>query len=274
MFVDTHCHLDCIVSMGQTKVYLTNEKMMAIKKIILDAQNAKVNLIANVGCDAQSSYNSIEIARHFKPVFALVGAHPYEGTDDWKSEFAAIKSIIRNRSNADKIVGVGEIGLDFSRKDHDKQAQYDLLRAQLELALQHNFPVSFHVRDAGDEFLEFLKPYSHELTGGVVHCFQQSLAFAKQVTKWGLMLGIDAPIGYPKNGHLREIIREIGLQSLVLETDSPFLPPQQDRGNLNYPHNIPLVAQEVATCLNLTLAEVATITTRNAWQLFALSALP
>lgn len=269
MFIDTHCHLDCIATFGTEKSNLTEEHLVAIDGIVNQAERVNVRYIFNVGCDALSSHNSVKLAHRFKQVFAIVGIHPYEGKAGWKKEFDEIKKIVKHRSQRDKIIGIGEIGLDFSRQESDRQSQHDLLKAQLELALQHNLPISFHLRDAAEEFLKFIEPYHREVRG-VVHCFQQTLDFAKQVTSWGFLLGIDGPITYPKNTYLRSIIAEIDLKYLLLETDAPFLPVQSERGKMNYPSKIPLIGQEVATCKGLSLDQVAQATTKNASILFSL----
>ncbi len=274
MFVDTHCHLDSIVLYGSNELVLDSEKVDSIGKIVGDAHDSGVKCIVNVGCDIKSSKNSIELARKFDSVYAVVGAHPYEAKSGWKDEFEQIKKVVERSTPEDKIVGIGEIGLDYSRKHFNKTTQADYLKAQIELAIEHNLPVSFHVRDAADDFLRIVEPYVGEISRAVIHCFQQDKHFADIVTKkWGWYVGIDGPITYPKNEQLREVVCDIGIEHVVLETDSPFLPVQQERGAINYPSRIPVIALKVAELVGLSLNEVATITTKNAVNLFGLSFL-
>lgn len=273
MFVDTHCHLDTIADFGNQPPVLTSECMDEIIKIIEQAKRNGVGCIINSGCSAAESRNCVKLARNFESVFAVVGIHPYEGKDGWRDGFEQVKKIVQERSPEDKIVGVGEIGLDYSRKHSDKKAQHDLFMSQFELALEHNLPISFHVRDAADDFLKFVEPYAGQFQG-VVHCFQQSQAFADIVTKkWGLYIGIDGPITYPKNESLREVVRNVDLSKIVLETDAPFLPVQQERGKMNYPSKIPLIALKVAEAKGVSLKDVELATTRNAAALFSLPSL-
>jgi TatD DNase family protein len=269
MFVDTHCHLDCIVCFDDQNPILTPQGIAEAAKLIAEAKAARVSLILNVGCDVLSSRNSVQLARKFPEVFALVGIHPYEGQLGWKNKFAEIKQMLLHRTPADKIVGVGEIGLDYSRENTDKHSQQDLFKAQLELALEYNFAVSFHVRDAADDFLKIIEPYAKDVRG-VIHCFQQIQEFADIVIGWGLLLGIDGPITYPKNNYLRELVKNLPLDYLILETDSPFLPVQNERGKVNYPAKIPLIAAAVAEIKQVNLQVVAAATTANATKLFSL----
>lgn len=273
MFVDTHCHLDTIADFGNEPPILNCEVMDEIVRIVQQAKQNNVGCIINVGCSAAESKNCVKLARAFDCVFAVVGIHPYGGKTGWKDDFGQLKKLVVGRTQEDKIVGVGEIGLDYSRKHSDKDAQKDLLRAQIELALEHDFPISFHVRDAADDFLKLVEPYTRQMRGAVIHCFQQDQGFADVVTKWGFYIGIDGPITYPKNESLREVIRNVDLSSIVLETDAPFLPVQQERGKTNYPSKIPLIAMEVARVKAVSLKEVEAVTTRNAAALFSLPSL-
>lgn len=269
MFIDTHCHLDIIACFGAEPAILTEKAVLEISQIIQQAEVDGVNAIINIGCDAHSSQNCVQLARRFASVFAVVGMHPYEGKTGWKPEFLAIEKILKNQRPEDKIVGVGEIGLDYSRLESDLNSQKDLFKAQIDLALEHNLPISFHVRDAADDFLKIIDQFRGQIRG-VVHCFQQNQAFANEAIKFGLLLGIDGPITYPKNGSLREIVADVDLSKIILETDAPFLPVQEERGKLNYPSKIPLIASKIAEIKNLSLPEIELATTKNAVKLFSL----
>ncbi len=265
MLIDTHCHIDAVIFQKPRQV-MTDEHLVLAKQIVQDAEDLGVTKILNVGCDLQSSANSILLAENFENVFATVGLHPTDCNIDWKAEFLEIKKLFNQKRSA-KIVAIGEIGLDFYHKPFNKQNQIDALLAQMDLAFENNLPISFHVRDAADDLLKVIEPFRKDLRA-VIHCFQQSLDFAKVVTGWGFKIGIDGPINYPKNGEMREIVKSIGLQHIVLETDAPFLPPQQFRGKWNHPKNTLIIAQELASLFNLKLEDVAKITSKNAQDLF------
>ncbi len=272
MFIDTHCHLDIIACFGCEPAILTDEKIEEISKIIDQACLQGVKQIINVGCDVSSSLNSTKLARRFASVFAIVGMHPYEGISGWRGEFDSIEKILKKRSPEDKIVGVGEIGLDYSRADSNKTFQKDLFKIQIDLALENNLPISFHVRDAADDFLRIVEPFAGQMRG-VVHCFQQDQSFADEAIKFGLLLGIDGPITYPKNAALCQVVSSVDLSKIILETDAPFLPVQQERGKMNYPSKIPLIADKVAQIKNVSLSQVEQVTTKNALTLFSLPPL-
>lgn len=270
MFIDTHCHLDIIACFGSEPSILTDKAIIEISKIIEQAKSNEVGAIINIGCDSHSSQNSVQLAKHFASVFAVVGMHPYEGKSGWKADFTQIQKILKNKRPEDKIVGIGEIGLDYSRDNSDLNSQKDLFKAQIDLALENNLPISFHVRDAADDFLNIIDQFKGQIRG-VVHCFQQNQDFANEAIKFGLLLGIDGPITYPKNNALREIVAGLDLSKIILETDAPFLPVQEERGKLNYPSKIPLIASKIAQIKNVSLAEVERVTSRNAVELFSLS---
>lgn len=266
MFIDTHCHLD-VIHLKKEKTLLEKEDFNQIKKMVDYASANQVEKIINIGCDWQTSRNSVELAKKFENVFATIGIHPTECNYDWKDEFAKIKKIAKEERSF--VAGIGEIGLDYYHKPFDKQKQVDALRAQIELALLLNLPVSIHVRAAGDDILKILEEYKKEIKG-IIHCFEQSYDFAKEVTSWGMALGIGGIITYPKNQELRETVKKIGLSNLVLETDAPFLPPQHMRGKTNYPENVVCVAQKISEILGTDLEEVKSKTTKKVLSIFNL----
>ncbi|MCK4499046.1 TatD family hydrolase, partial [Candidatus Babeliales bacterium] len=172
--------------------------------------------------------------------------------------------------NRDKIVAIGETGLDFYHKPFFKQRQTDAFRAHIELALELNMPVSVHIRESVDDVYRLIEEYAGDLRG-VLHCFCQNKAEALQAIEWGFLLGVGGPVTYPKNDDLREIIKEVPLKSIVLETDAPFLPPQQYRGKQNRPAYIPLIAKKIAEVRGVSVDEVERVTSNSAERLLFLS---
>lgn len=265
MFVDTHCHLNMMVEKKRNEALCVSH-LPIIDAFVAEAQNAGVETIINVGTTVGETYNSCTIARRHEKIFATAGIHPCDVTSTWKSDFSELKKMIDDRRQ-NKIIALGETGLDFYHKPFDAALQEAAFRTHIELAIKLDLPLVVHVRDAGDEALKILQEYRHEARG-VVHCFSLDLMAAREVTSWGWCIGIDGPVTYKKNDYLREIVATIPLKNLLLETDSPFLTPQAFRGKPNKPAYIPLIAEEIAVQRGITVEEVGRVTTTNVKRLF------
>lgn len=268
MLVDTHCHVNMMIK-DPFDVALTREQVIAAQTIVNQAQQHGITTIINVGTSLVESRNCIELARTYAPVYASIGIHPNDCTQTWRTDFDELKKLLRNKQEH-KIVALGECGLDFHYPDFNKQRQLDAFKAHLECALEYALPVIVHTRQARDETLRALEPYAGELQA-TIHCFSEDLSFAQQVIAWKLYIGIGAPITYPKNERLRQIVTAVDLSSIVLETDAPFLPPQSLRGKQNHPQHIALIAQFIAQLRGTTHHDVAQQTTRNALTLFGIA---
>ncbi len=175
------------------------------------------------------------------------------------------------KKESNKIVGIGECGIDMHYTDYNFSRQRDAFKAQIELALEHNLALVIHSRDAYDETLHILEEYRYNLTHVVMHCFSYDQAFAHTVTQWNFMLGIGGTITYPKNNELRTVVQSINLKHIVLETDAPFLPPQTMRGKQNHPQHIKDIAENIAHIRGESFDIIAQQTTRNALSLFKLN---
>lgn len=267
MFIDTHCHLNMMVD-KKPDVPLHEEQIPAIVDIALHAARVGVDTILNVGTSVIESKNSIMIAQACNNVYASVGIHPCDAHDNWRDDFATIKSLAIEKEK-NKIRAIGETGLDYYHLPFNKERQQDAFKAHIELALEHNLPVVIHIRGDGapDDVLKIVEEYKNELRG-VNHCFMHDEYVARAFIDMGFYLGIDAPITYPKNQPFRDLIAKLPLESLILETDAPFLPPQSMRGKKNSPVYIPEFAAVIADLHNTTLDEVGRITSQNARTLF------
>jgi len=261
MFVDTHCHLTMMVK---------KEEFIEQSGVIAkEASDAGVGMVVTVSTTLADSLNSIAIAQQFKEVWTTVGIHPCDCADGWQKDFKEIIKLC-GKKHEHKIVALGETGLDFYHKPFFKKRQIDVFTAHIECALEYNLPVVVHIRESVDTALAVLGPYKGELRG-VAHCFSQQASVAQTFVDWGFFLGVGGPISYPKNDRLREMISHIPLENLLLETDSPFLPPQQFRGKQNHPKYIPLIAQVVAQVKDVDVVVVEEATTMNAKILFGLT---
>jgi len=272
MFVDTHCHLNIMVNKKPDDI-LQGSDFPFIASVLDNAQRAGVQKIINVGTSIPESMNSMEIAKRFDPVYASVGVHPCDcnemSHDEITQAVAQLETWLKDKEK-NKIVALGETGLDFYHKPYDKVRQTDSFVMHIERALEHKLPLVVHVREAGEEVLRVLEQYVKNGVRGVIHCFSQNKDFATTVLEWGFYCGLDAPIGYPKNEALRDVIKIMPLDRIVLETDAPFLPPQQFRGKQNSPVYIPLIAQMVADIKEVDVDEVEVVTTANVLKLFGI----
>ncbi len=248
MFIDTHCHLQ--------KEYYDN-----IEQIIIENKEAGVDKIIVSGCTKDEIIEVLEYAKKFPEVYLTLGFHPEVTNEITDSDLEWLeKTIINNK----KVVGVGEIGLDYHYDDSNKKEQIVLFEKQLELAKKLNLPVVIHSRDANSDTIRVLKKHG---VSGVIHCFGESLDMASQYIEIGYKLGIGGIVTF-KNSTLRDVVKCLSLDNIVLETDSPYLAPTPYRGKTNSSKYIPIIASEIASLLNTTIEEVAIKTTSNAIEIF------
>ena len=158
--------------------------------------------------------------------------------------------------------------MDFHYPDYIISRQKDAFKAQIEIALENDLALVVHTRDAPDETLRSLEEFKGQITKGIIHCFSEDMDFAQTVIEWGFVIGIGGIITYPKNNYLRQIVTKVDLNSLVLETDAPFLPIQEMRGKQNHPKYILNIAQYIAQLRDEPLATIADRTSANAKRIF------
>lgn len=247
MFTDTHCHL-------------YKEYYDSIELILNNAKNAGINRFINNGCDANSNNEVLALAEKYPNVYAAIGIHP-EIADDYKWE--DINFLLENINN-NKVVAIGEIGLDYHYTKENKTEQIELFKKQLALAEKYNMPVIIHSREATDDTIRILKEYKVK---GVIHSFSGSLETAKEYIKLGFLLGINGVITF-KNCKMKEYITDIPLSNIILETDAPYLTPEPLRGHKNEPTNIKYIAEFIAKAYNVTLEELSIITNNNIKRIF------
>ncbi len=265
--IDTHCHLTHMIDKSSIQAFSDSE-IQEIRKILHQAALKNVTHIIEVGTTKIDSALAIEIAKHFEHVLPVVGIHPHEAHSDYKADVQFLKNLLA--THHEKIVGIGECGLDKHYPGYNLSFQIDLFKSQIELALEYNKALVVHTRDAQDETYAILEPYKYHLKRVTIHCYSNDLHFAQAVTAWGWFIGVGGTVTYPKNNQLREIVKTIGIEHMVLETDAPFLPPQMMRGKKNSPEHISTIAQFVAQLTDRTYQEIATITSQNAKKLFAI----
>lgn len=270
MLIDTHCHIHNIVK-KEFDVPLTPQEIENSQVIVQQAQDDQVTTIINIGTSLVESKNAIAIAQKNQSVWSAVGIHPNDCTSDWQNDFKMIKQLVDN-VELNKIVAIGECGLDMHYPDYHLQRQKDAFRAHIELALERSLALVVHTRDASQETLYVLEEFKHDLAShAVIHCFSEDLDFAQTVIAWGFYIGIGGAVTYPKNHRLREVVIQVPLEAIVLETDAPFLPIQSMRGKQNHPRYIKEIAEFVAQLRDTSFESVAKQTTANSHTLFKLT---
>jgi TatD DNase family protein len=247
MFTDTHCHL--------YKEYYDD-----IDLIINNSIDNKVNRWINNGCDANTNKEIIELINKYDNMYAAIGIHP-EYVDKYTKE--DIKFIEDNLKN-NKVIAIGEIGLDYHYTKDNKEEQIKLLEIQLELAEKYNIPVIIHSRDATLDTLNTLKKYK---VTGTIHSFSGSLEIANEYIKMGYLIGINGVVTF-KNAKLKDVVEKLPLDSIVFETDSPYLTPEPFRGKQNNPSHIMDIATYVASIRKVSVTDLATITNDNIKRLY------
>ena len=259
MLVDTHAHLDFSKFDGDRPAVLAR------------AWAAGVEAIVTIGVDLPSSERAVAMAEAHDSVYATVGMHPHHA----KKLDGEVLARFRELGCHEKVVAVGEIGLDFYRDLSPREVQRRAFQAQLAWAARQGKPVVIHDRDAHDEIMEVLDDWAAEQRGspldgrlGVLHTFSGDLAMAERALELGFYLSVAGPVTYPDAGQLREVVRALPLDRLLVETDCPFLAPHPHRGQRNEPAYVRLVAERVAALKNVALDEVAETTTANARRLF------
>lgn len=253
--VDTHCHID------GAEYDRDRDEMIA------RASRAGVRLLVNMGDSLESSRRSVEMAARHENVYTGVGVHPEEAFPFTRADDDRLAAL----AGKTRVIAIGEIGLDYYwEKNQDKrQLQRDIFIRQLALARDLNLPVCIHDREAHGDLLKVLQTEGKE-NRGVVHCFSGSLELARELLKLGWYLGVDGPVTYGNAKKSLEIVREIPLDRLLLETDSPYLTPHPYRGRRNEPGLVRLVAEKIAELREIPLAELAAQTTRNAREIYGL----
>ena len=241
-FVDTHCHI-------------FKSDYENINEILENASNNHIKYVINNGSNNETNKEVLELIKKYPNMYGAIGIHP-EDVDGVMPD--DIKFIEDNLSN-EKIVAIGEIGLDYYYTKENKEEQIKLFESQLSLAEKYNIPVIVHSRDATEDTINSLKKFKCK---GVIHSFSGSLETAKIYIKMGYLLGVNGVITF-KNAKIKDVIKEVGLKNIVLETDSPYLTPVPFRGTQNNPGHVLEIAQFVADLYNISLEALAEQTNNN-----------
>ena len=246
--IDTHCHLN--------KEYYED-----IENVIKRAKDNNIKYIIVSSFNPNDWQENIDLSDKYENIYLNISLHPEIGNEDidYKIYLKKMKNIIKNNK---KIIAIGEIGLDYHYENTNKEKQKELFVEQIKLAEEFNLPIVIHTRDATKDTIETLKSFNVK---GIIHCFSGSIETAKEYINMGFYLGIGGVVTF-KNSKLKDVLKEVGLEHVVLETDSPYLSPI--RGNKNMPENIKIIAEYLSSLLNITVEEVALITTLNVKKIY------
>lgn len=246
MFCDTHCHL-------------FQEYYEDIDKIIDSAKENGVGRMIVAGCDGKSNEEVMRLVER-KEIYGVLGIHPDEINESTLKDI----TFIHNQIKHPKVIGIGEIGLDYYHNKENKDEQIKLFEAQLGLAEKNNMPVVIHSREATLDTITCLKKYN---VRGVIHSFSGSLETAEIYIKMGFLLGVNGVVTF-KNCNLKEVLKEIDLHNIVLETDSPYLTPVPFRGQRNDPSKVKNIAEFICELKGVSMEELAKITNENIKRIF------
>lgn len=246
MFTDTHCHI--------------YEEYYDVDDIMKKINSSNVNRVINNACDFKTSLEVLDLSNKYSNMYCAIGLHPENNLDEIDN---VIDLVIKNKDNP-KMVAIGEIGLDYYYTKENKEEQIEVLCKQLELAEKLNLPVIIHSREATGDMLSILKKFNVK---GVIHCFNGSVEVAKEYIKLGYKLGINGVITF-KNCKLIDVIKTIGLDNVVFETDSPYLAPVPFRGEENNPTHVIDIVDFVSNNTGVSVEVLANISKKNIKYIF------
>lgn len=254
MLVDAHCHLD------------DDSYTEGVQAVMARARAAGVEVVINPGYDVASSRRAVANARDVRGVYALVGIHPHDADGVTQRQLDEIASLL----GAPDVVGVGEIGLDYYRDLSPRDEQMRVFRAQMEIAREHGAPVEIHSRDAHRDTMDVLREYVGRVPSIVMHCYSGSPEMAAELLKMGCLISIAGPVTFSNARKLVDVVRQVPLGSLMVETDAPYLAPTPHRGERNEPAYVSHVAGRIAEIKGVSVEQVANATSATVARVFGI----
>lgn len=234
------------------------------EELLHSLQENGIGTVINIGASLSSCRTTLELTKQYDFIYGAIGVHPSETAELNEENFAWLKEACTQ----DKIVAVGEIGLDYYWKEPDPAIQKKWFERQLLLAQEVNLPVVIHSREAAKDTLDMMRALHAEKSGGVVHCYSYSKEMVKDYLDMDYYFGIGGVVTFKNAKKLKEAVEYMPMDKILLETDSPYLAPEPNRGKRNSSLNLPYVAEMIAQIKQMTSEEVIEITERNAKKLF------
>ncbi|MEG1500414.1 MAG: TatD family hydrolase [Clostridiales bacterium] len=254
MLIDSHAHLN------EPKLY------QDLDGVLLRADQAGVKIIVNNGYDWHSSLMSLRLAEKYPQIYATVGIAPQDA-NTWNEE---IKSKIAALAQEKKVVAIGEIGLDYHHSNGSREEQKKAFLEQISLAKELALPITIHDRDAHGDVLDIIRRENAGVNGGIFHCFSGSWEMAKECIKLGFMISFAGPVTYNNAVKLQEVAKYAPLDTIIAETDSPYLSPHPYRGKVNEPARVLFTVEKIAQIKGLSFEEIAQKTSQNAAKIYGL----
>lgn len=252
--VETHCHLD----------YLKNENL---DTIIEKSQAHNVEKIITIAVEPNNLDAVLEIAQKYPMVYATQGIHPHN-SNTW--DLKVREKILQNLRDSQKVVAIGEIGLDYYYDKHPRKIQMKAFEDQIQLAIENDFPIVIHTRDAEDDTMAILKAYSKELKKrAVIHSFTSKVELAELAVDLDLFIGFNGIITFKNADDVRESLKVVPMENILIETDAPFLTPVPYRGRENAPYYLPFVIEKIAEFKETPIEQALEKTKLNALELFS-----
>lgn len=253
-FIDTHVHLNA------------DQYDEDLEQVISRAREKGVQKMVVIGFDTKTIKRAMALAEADPDIYAVVGWHPVDAVDCTEEDLKWIEELAAH----DKVVGIGETGLDYYWDKSPKDVQQELFRKHVRLAQRVKLPLIIHNREATADVLRILREEEAELTGGIMHCFGGSVETAREAIRLNFMISLGGPVTFKNAKTPKEVAKEIELEHLLIETDAPYLAPHPFRGKRNEPSYVPLVAEEIARLKEISVEEVAKVTTQNAEKFFGI----
>lgn len=254
MIIDTHAHYD-------------DEQFDIDREEILNSMKDNgIGWVVNVGADMKTSEHTLELTKQFPFVYGAVGVHPNSTMELDEEKVERLRELAR----MPKIVAIGEIGLDYYWDEPDRDTQRRWFDRQMELAREVKLPIIIHSRDAAKDTLDMMKAAHADDISGVIHCFSYSVEMAREYLNMGFFLGIGGIVTFKNGRKLKEVVEYAPMESLVLETDCPYLAPEPNRGKRNSSLYLPNVVEEIARIKGIDTEQVIEITRQNAMRLYRL----
>lgn len=249
--IDTHCHIHDLEFFKDLKMQ---------DELYNQAIDSGVEYMFCIGTSVDSSRQALNFCKTHKKALPVIGVHPH----DSKNDYSQMAGMVKNHYH--EVIGIGEIGLDYFYENSPKKEQVKCLEYQLQFAQDYNLPVSFHVRDAFDDFWPIFDNFSN--VRGVLHSYTDSIENVKKGLERGLVFGINGISTFTKDKNQQKMFLELPLDKILLETDAPFLTPKPFRGKINIPSYIKFVAQDIAEKRGISVKEVVKTTSQVAYEVF------
>jgi TatD DNase family protein len=252
MLIDSHAHLD-------------DERFDKDRdSIIKSLKESGIELVINPGADVSSSIKAVALSEKYDNIYAAVGVHPHDVKDMDENTI----ELLRSFSKREKVVAIGEIGLDYYYDNSPRDIQRKMFKEQLELAKEVGLPVIIHSRDAAGDTFDILKEAQDGTLRGVLHCYSGSVEMAMDYVDMGFYISLGGPVTFKKSRVPKEVAKAVPIERLLIETDSPYLTPEPYRGKRNEPIYVRYVAGVIAELRGMTFEELASKTAENAKRLF------